>query len=165
LAFLPVDKCLACARELHDRFAELLKEFVGPPTLSVGIAIGHFMEPLEDLLDFAREAERDAKRPDRDGLAVHVHTRGGSPLAVRARWREAMDGQLSTLAEMHARNRIPDKAAYDLRELANAYTSWPRSSDEDKAALDEADPSGCGAALETQASDRSERAGHAVRSR
>lgn len=138
LAFLPVDKCLACARELHDRFAELLKDFAGPPTLSVGIAVGHFMEPLEDLLDFAREAERDAKRPDRDGLAVHVHTRGGSPLAVRARWPEAMDGQLSTLAEMHARNRIPDKAAYDLRELANAYTSWPRSSDEDKAALDEA---------------------------
>ena len=50
LAFVPVDKCLSCDRVLHNKFAELLKEW-GTPTLSVGVAIGHFMENLEDLRD------------------------------------------------------------------------------------------------------------------
>jgi CRISPR-associated protein Cmr2 len=137
LAFLPVDTCLTCARELHEEFGRRLSAFAGP-TLSVGIAIGHFLEPLEDLLNFARAAERDAKGTDRDVLAVHVHTRGGAPLTIRAQWPRDMDKQLLTLAGMHARNEIPDKAAYDLRELAMAYTGWPRETDEEDMALDEA---------------------------
>jgi CRISPR-associated protein Cmr2 len=67
LALLPVDKCLECARELHDNFAGQLAEWArltdSPLTLSVGIAIGHFMEPLEDLLEYGRDAESHAKTP------------------------------------------------------------------------------------------------------
>lgn len=137
LALLPVDACLACARELHEEFGELLKRFHGP-TLSVGIAIGHFLESLEDLLGRARRAEKDAKGNDRDGLAVHVHPRGGALTAVRAQWKQDPDRQLQRLVEMHARNEIPDKAAYDLRQLALDYTDWPHQSEEQQAALDEA---------------------------
>jgi CRISPR-associated protein Cmr2 len=128
LAFLPVDRCLECARKLHDRFGELLKPHRRPgiePTLSVGIAIGHSMEPLEDLLHFAREAEKAAKGKDRNGLAVHLHPRAGAPVLVRGGWKSGIDEDLESLARMHLAEQIPDKAGYDLRELSRLYKGWP----------------------------------------
>ncbi len=128
LAFLPVDQCLACARKLHDRFGTLLHAYRQPgvePTLSVGIAIGHSMEPLEDLLHFAREAEKAAKGKDRDGLAVHLHPRGGPPIKVRNGWKNGLDHDLESLARMHVEEKIPDKAGYDLREMALFYDGRP----------------------------------------
>src|SRR5262249_44207250 len=47
LAFAPVDQCLDCARELHTTFGDLLKDWGAKAgtkiTLSVGVAIGHFL--------------------------------------------------------------------------------------------------------------------------
>ena len=126
LAFVPVDKCLDCARKLHDKFAELLKVY-GSLTLSVGLAIGHFMENLEDLLEYGRAAEKAAKQPDRDGLAVHLHKRGGSLIQVRAKWTDnpSPDERLIYYARLMRAEAIPSKLPYDLRNLANLYDSWP----------------------------------------
>jgi len=52
-----VDQCLQCARSLRNKFRELLRAF-DSCTLSVGVAIGHFMESVEDLLEYGRAAER-----------------------------------------------------------------------------------------------------------
>ncbi len=104
LALLPVDKCLACAAKLRTDFASAFPASAFPAsgancrlTLSVGIAIGHFMEPLEDLLEYGRSAERHAKvctpadrgQKDRNALAVHLHKRGGAPVKLRANWKDA----------------------------------------------------------------------------
>lgn len=124
LALVPLDTALACAWELREEFCGLMKQWKESPTLSVGIAIGHFLEPLEDLLGWARKAERDAKDAGRDTLAVHLHTRAGAPLKVSGRWSGRLDLQLSSLAEMHLAEQIPDKAGYDLRELAVGYEGW-----------------------------------------
>jgi CRISPR-associated protein Cmr2 len=126
LAFLPVDKCLDCARKLHDKFGELLTKY-GTLTLSVGLAIGHFMENLEDLLEYGRAAEKRAKQPDRDGLAVHLHKRGGAPIRVRAKWTEdpSPDVRISRYARLILAEAIPSKLPYDLRKLADLYASWP----------------------------------------
>lgn len=124
LAFVPVDKCLDCARKLHDKFAELLKEY-GTITLSVGVAIGHFMENLEDLLEYGRAAEKNAKQPDRDGLAVHLHKRGGAPIKVRAKWMENPDERITRYAHLFLAEAIPGKLPYDLRRLADLYEGWP----------------------------------------
>jgi CRISPR-associated protein Cmr2 len=133
LAFLPVDTCLEAARDLHDVFGNLLENFPDnnghSPTLSVGIAIGHSQEPLEDLLGYGRAAERAAKNLDRNGLAVHYHTRsGGDPIRVREQWesegKEGLDERLSNWARMHYEEKLPDKAAYDIRELAKDYRGW-----------------------------------------
>ena len=71
LAFVPVDRCLDCARALHDRFGNLLEkwgEIAGTKiTLSVGVAIGHFLENLEDLREYGQAAEKHAKTPDANG--------------------------------------------------------------------------------------------------
>jgi CRISPR-associated protein Cmr2 len=139
LAFVPVDQCLDCARALHDKFAELMvswKDDKGiPPTLSVGLAIGHFMEPLEDLLEYSRVAEKAAKNPDRNGLAVHLHTRGGVPIQIRESWSADMDVRLKKWAEMHRKEQIADKVAYDLRELTRQYEGWPNKTKEEKETL------------------------------
>ena len=68
LAFLPVDTCIATARALHEKFGELLgnsTEAGKTPTLSVGIAIVHSLDPLEDILNYGRDAEHAAKKPNR----------------------------------------------------------------------------------------------------
>jgi CRISPR-associated protein Cmr2 len=139
LAFVPVDRCLDCARMLHDGFGTALgswsEKTATKLTLSVGLAVVHFMEPLEDLLDYGRTAERHAKRPrpedgeqvERDGLAVHVVKRGGGPLAIRANWSDgskALDKRLRQLAEQLDMRSIPTGLAYDLHEIARAYEHW-----------------------------------------
>jgi CRISPR-associated protein Cmr2 len=153
LAFLPVDKCLQCARELHDTFGALLRRFKNKedksPTLSVGVAIGHFMENLEDLLQYGRDAEKAAKKEDgKDALAVHLHKRGGAPIKVRGKWsdekltREIIldegtltegryelsrpDARLTCYARLMNAQAIPSKLPYDLRKLADLYDeTWP----------------------------------------
>lgn len=126
LAFLPLDNCLECARKLHDKFGELPAKN-GSLTLSVGIAIGHFMENLEDLLDYGRAAEKAAKEPDRDGLAVHLHKRGGAPIRVRAKWTDnpSPEQRLTHYARLILAEAIPSKLPYDLRRLADLYDDWP----------------------------------------
>jgi CRISPR-associated protein Cmr2 len=130
LAFVPVDKCLRCARDLSEKFVALLADYKNDkgesPTLSVGIAIGHFLENLEDLLQYGRDAEREAKNPDRNGLAVHLHKRGGSPVQVRSQWTDRLDERLARYAELIRLEAIPSKLPYDLRKLADLYDKWPQ---------------------------------------
>lgn len=137
LGFVPVDRCLACARALHETFQETLaawSEKTGTElSLSVGVAIAHFMEPLEDLLEYGRAAEKHAKRPraeetgqhERNGLAVHVLKRGGEPLMTRANWTDRSDERIQTLARWLAARAVPTRVAYDLRKLADVYDAWP----------------------------------------
>jgi len=155
LAFLPVDTCLDAARDLHETFCDLLRNFLDDdgnlPTLSVGIAIGHSNEPLEDLLEFGREAEQAAKKggsadDDRNGLAIHFHTRsGGEPIRIRDQWKsrgaKGLDERLMEFAGMHRNEQLPDKAAYDIRELAEVYKDkeWGRLAPEEFGTLIAAD--------------------------
>lgn len=154
LAFLPLDTCLGCARELHEAFGELLKDYKSlkdqrSPTLSVGISIGHAMEDLEDLLEFGRGAERVAKKGiedeasrqgvDRNGLAVVVRSRGSGAVVVRERWRcndkegradtlaladVSLDERLQYWARLFSDGAIPNKFPYELRTNAAFYREW-----------------------------------------
>lgn len=140
LAFLPVDICLLAARKLHDEFERLnlLKDsngkLGGGLTLSVGIAIAHAFEPMEDLLNYGKKAEEAAKGPDRNGkgerngLSVHLYKRGGGdPIRLREQWMDndrSLDKRLCKWAKMHNTNELPDKAAFEMRELAEVYSNW-----------------------------------------
>ena len=128
LAFLPVDKCLSCARSLHSDFGKRLNAY-GISTLSVGIGIGHFMDNLEDLLDYGRAAEKAAKTPDRNGLAVHLHKRGGAPIRVRANWNQHLDQRLIRFASLMNACVIPSKLPYELRAMSKLYENWPENAD------------------------------------
>ncbi|RMH34848.1 MAG: type III-B CRISPR-associated protein Cas10/Cmr2 [Nitrospirae bacterium] len=133
LAFLPVDQSLDCARALHNTFSERLTNY-GMLTFSVGIAIGHFLETLEDLLDYGRAAEQHAKNPQpadgphqrsRNGLAMHVWKRSGSPIMIRANWSDNPDAHLQDLARWISVQAISGRVAYDLRCIASVYDGWP----------------------------------------
>ena len=141
LALSPLNTALDCARQLHDWFESLLTGAGGlehPPTLSVGVAVGHFMKPLEDLRDYARNAEKSAKQRsglstdmrfgERNGLAVHVHVRSGASLQVRERWQpgeDSLDRRLERWRGLFASKQLPAKLPYDFRQLVSEYQHWP----------------------------------------
>ncbi len=130
LGFAPVDACLPCARELHSVFSQTMSSALPRipekerPTLSVGIAIGHFLENLEDLLDFGRAAEKAAKRPDRNGLAVHLHKRGGAPVKIRKQWSDNLDGRMEQYAGWFLDGAVSNRTPYELYRLADLYDDW-----------------------------------------
>jgi CRISPR-associated protein Cmr2 len=154
LAFLPLDKALACARGLYDSFDKLWKggewNFEYRPTLSVGIAIAHALEDLEILLEFGRSAEKLAKNAtndkadERNGLALTVRARGNSEISVREQWRTdspslsklsdlSLDRRLYFWADCFAKSRIPSKFPYELREAARFYENWGNGAMRDEA--------------------------------
>jgi CRISPR-associated protein Cmr2 len=135
LAFLPLEKCLDCAAELHQKFGELKDDANNSPTLSVGLAIGHFMEPLEDLLTWGREAEKHAKEEGKNGLAIHLHTRAGAPIKFRKSWGNEPHNKLTEWVTLHIDNEISDKAAFDLRDISHIYKGWPVETEAQKEAL------------------------------
>jgi CRISPR-associated protein Cmr2 len=127
LALLPVHTALECARALRDRFTAAM----GPtgPTLSVGIAITHFMESLEDAREAGRRAELAAKAvPDKDAMAVALHKRSGAPISVAARWSDRPDERLTRFARLINDGVIPRKLPYELRLLETVYQNWQGAS-------------------------------------
>lgn len=150
LAMVPVHRAVRGAQLLRDAFRQTMEESLQTvtaserPTLSVGIAIAHFMEPLEFVLDYARTAEMHAKEGDegagptekRNALAVHVHSRGGAPIKCRAQWHEQrgasedsaglpLDQRLQQWVKLLLSGSLPHRAAYELRALAQPFEHWP----------------------------------------
>lgn len=138
LALLPVDNALKAARELCEKFIETVGKSAPPsehPTLSVGLAIGHFMEPLEDLRAYAIAAEQHAKRPrqedtdstDHNGIAIHVHPRSGADFSIRECWREdggSLDHRLKCWAGFFDQAKLPKGLPYEIRTLADTFAGW-----------------------------------------
>jgi CRISPR-associated protein Cmr2 len=140
VALIPTDRCLECAHSLHELFDQRMMTALPAqevrPTLSIGIAISHFMEPLEDLLGYGRAAERHAKLPrpadgnqsERNALAVHVIKRGGGPIETRMNWEQHPVGHLKQLASLLQSSSISGNLAYALHKIAALYEGWPADS-------------------------------------
>jgi CRISPR-associated protein Cmr2 len=121
LALVPLHQAIDCARTLANDFQKKLSGFPvdkdnRTPTLSVGIGISHFLDPLRSALNLARKAESLAK-VERNSLAVIVDKRSGPPVEVTGIWGD-LDERLSTYVTMHRNDWVPDGAAYELRELS-----------------------------------------------
>lgn len=113
LAFLPVPFVLGCATELAEQFAA-----VTGGTLSAGVAIVHYKEPLSLGLRRARAAEATAKIT-RNALAVALYKRGGTPTVYSESWPSAGQHQLlSVWVAHHAAGKVTRSLGYSLRELA-----------------------------------------------
>ncbi len=134
LAFVPLHTLLGCVRSLHARFGAIInpnpedeqERFAdkdgNQPTLSVGVAICHQIEPLSDALNLARDAERAAKHIDgKNALAVTLSKRSGADVTVRGRWGR-IDQDLSAFATMHRLDALPDGMAFQWRDLAERLT-------------------------------------------
>ena len=131
LALVPLAQALDCSQKLRKAFLDSLRRVATEmdvpdekrPTLSVGLGIGHLMEPLGALRARAERAEHAAKEggdPNtaRNALAIKLGIRSGAELGWRAQWSD--DSAFRALARMTAAFRddqLPTRAAYDLRGI------------------------------------------------
>ena len=124
MALLPLHTALMAARALADRFREAMAPFGREgraPSLSVGLAVVHHLEPLQDALDLARRAEKWAKEgePKRNALCVAYSPRSGAERLVRGRWDEnpPLTRRLLRYADLLRAGEVPSRAAYELLAL------------------------------------------------
>ncbi len=127
LAFLPLDRALPCADKLRRAFTDgLVGLGLGdppnsPPTLSVGVSIGHFGTALDRLLAWGRGAEQQAKTL-RNALAVTLHTRSSGEVGISAvaSWDEdPVPGRWDRWVAAYRADAVPAGLAYKLRGLAD----------------------------------------------
>jgi CRISPR-associated protein Cmr2 len=127
---VPLHRALACADTLRQDFAQAMAGVAAElglaealrPTLSVGIAIVHMLEPLADARELARRAEALAKGKrlkatgaDRDALALIAKPRSGSEYACRIRWRDqASLARLQAWALDLDQGRVPGGLPHEL---------------------------------------------------
>ncbi len=132
LALLPLVGTVAAAQALAAAF----QAHLGPvaarlglaadqaPTLSVGLGIGHVVEPLGKLRDRALRAEKLAKGDDRpprerrNALGILLGIRSGGEIPWRGRW-DAPQALAELLSDVSAyeRRELPSRVAYDLRDI------------------------------------------------
>ena len=130
LALVPLAKAVSCSRALAHDFETALGKIAGDmglrdgerPTLSVGLGIGHVIEPLSELRARADHAERDAKgdgsATPRNALAIRLGIRSGTEVRWRARWcDEAAFAALGRFISAYRTGELSTRVAYDLREI------------------------------------------------
>ncbi|OBZ15748.1 type III-B CRISPR-associated protein Cas10/Cmr2 [Bacillus sp. FJAT-27264] len=133
MAYLPVHQCLAAAVQLAESFTTTMSKVIASDTrkatLSVGIAIVHMLQPLEEVRQLAAEAEKKAKQ-DRNAMAVHIQKRSGAdqmkvciPL-----YQEATDA-LTELQLLIEKTYISSQCIYALRQLHRQYREMEKTSD------------------------------------
>jgi CRISPR-associated protein Cmr2 len=141
LALLPLPEALACAKALANAFRKALDPVAKTlglssneaPTLSVGLGIGHLMEPLGRLRARAAQAEHRAKgdgeKTPRNALAILLGVRSGAEIAWRANWTDqtSHDALLAFTAAYRDR-QLPSRVAYDLR-ASDRRLAWLREDD------------------------------------
>ncbi len=143
LALLPLESSVSCAARLADEFKQAMngaaeKLNVHPserPTLSVGLGVGHMVEPLGRLRSRADAAERHAKgdgsESPRNALAIRLGIRSGAETNWRCNWNTSggaaqdCDGvkAMQRLISEYRAGNCPSRLGYDLRAIAQRQ-SW-----------------------------------------
>ena len=143
LAMLPAERSISCAEALSEAFQTAVKAVLDKlpelpkrptATVSVGIAIGHMKEPLQDMVAAAQAAEKRAKsKPlDRNALAITLFKRSGEIIEWGAKF-DSPALELHKLFAKHFRPRIDDpewlppisgRFPYQLTKLLQPYQSF-----------------------------------------
>jgi len=126
-----VDAAQALQKAFKEAMADVVAELVGDdeaarPTLRVGAAICHVLEPLGVIRQRAAAAEKFAKgeaglEQQGNALGLKLHIRAGHEIGVRLRFGEGDSGGLAFLArwqQAYAKNQLPGRLAYDTRAIA-----------------------------------------------
>lgn len=126
MAYVPVDRCLETVDQLRAEFLSKMHKAVPEyselaPTLSVGIVIAHMLEPLEEVREMAKEAEKQAKKI-RDALAIHFYRRsGGDAMKVTLPFAKNPIFQLKRISCWLKKSYFSKQFAFGLRELYQLY--------------------------------------------
>ncbi len=131
---LPLSQVIAGSRALAESFdqamADVARRLLGEryaaerPTLRVGVALCHVLEPLGVIRHRANAAEKFAKGEEggnRQGnaLGLVLHIRAGHEIGVRIRFDDP-DGfaALAEWQQAYAQGEFPGRLAYDTRAIA-----------------------------------------------
>jgi CRISPR-associated protein Cmr2 len=126
LAFVPVHQIVQCAKALAQDFKTALSNGQRQtPTLSIGVAICHHLDPLSDALSLAREAEKVAKRlPGKNALCIKLDKRSGETTTVVDHWGK-LDERLKFFTLLFVADKLPDGVAYEFHKLAEQLRYVP----------------------------------------
>lgn len=135
LALLPLDKAIPAARALRRCFQEAMGELAlqPQPTLSVGIGVGHMLEPMNLLIHRARRAQQLAKddggKSPRNALAILSRPRAGGEAATRLSWAMPKDpvARFQTWIEAFQAQQLPRRTPYLLRNMIGQIEHIPDS--------------------------------------
>jgi CRISPR-associated protein Cmr2 len=132
LAFLPLDTALACASELSRQFHGHMRGFVSDegrsPTLSIGIAIVHYLDSLRLARSLASDAEQRAKQVEgKNALAITVSKRSGEDYSLAGKWNVIND-HVEQMIMLYRQDAIPVGTAYELRDMLLRLTTTVNSS-------------------------------------
>ncbi|PAE89152.1 type III-B CRISPR-associated protein Cas10/Cmr2 [Shouchella clausii] len=127
MALLPLNNCLNAVQRIQQAFSKQMKDTGLDssicPTLSVGVAIVHMIEPLEDSLNMARLAEKLAKER-RNELAIHFQRRGGSEeMRISVPFDANPVENIKKLQHLYRSGYISSSFAYNLRAMYLEYVS------------------------------------------
>ena len=140
LALVPLPRSIECAKALAEQFQKSLASVADElnvcesdrPTLSAGIGIGYFMEPLGALRERAERAEALAKGngtdSPRNALAIILGIRSGGEHEVRVKWDDDAMGDLLALVQAFREDKLPSRVAYDVRGI-DRRLAWLRGDD------------------------------------
>lgn len=145
LALLPLETAVACAADLAQRFRGAMAAVADQlgaadaPTLSVGLGIGHIVEPLGRLRARADAAEKFAKgdgsSQPRNALAIRLGIRSGNETDWRCRWDEGERPQscagllaLQIFSAAYRAKECPSRLGYELRAIAQRL-DWAKEDD------------------------------------
>lgn len=131
----PLSGLLGGARALSDGFRDSMKNVVNKllkgdedarPTLRVGAAICHVLEPLGTIRRWGDEAEKVAKGSpgsDQQGnaLGLVLHVRAGHEIQLRLSFENAASfTALSSWIDAYRNNQLPGRLGYDARSIAQS---------------------------------------------
>lgn len=128
LAFVcPADapECALALSQAFQRVVSAALEGLGvtPPTLSVGLGIGHVLESLGELLDLGRRAERAAKDAGRNALAILVAKHAGRERVWTASWDSRPLERLGADMRLLRSGELPLGKVHEVEDLARSL-SW-----------------------------------------
>ena len=130
MAYVPLHTAIDCADKVQQEFVKIMQTIkvklqlkIATPTFSIGMAIVHHSEPLDNALELARQAEQMAKhQAKRNALAIIQHKRGGSDLSIYGHWHTDTNVQpgivqrLQLMSALHQKNILPSTLGYQLRQ-------------------------------------------------
>lgn len=127
LGLVPLGNAVAAAQTLRSTFKEQLDGVAKDngiaegerPTLSVGIALVHFLHPLGDARQLAAVAEKTAKGSgelQRNALCLLAQPRSGNAISIRIRWDDtAALKRLQTWTDQLRDGEIPRGLPHELQ--------------------------------------------------
>jgi len=134
LALVPLHTVLTAVTALRDLFDGAIRGALkdngieNPPTLSVGVALCHHLDPLFDARQLASRAEKLAKNgkdglPGRNALALIMDKRSGSTVELFGTFTETpgLIERLESWITHLDRGDLPDGVAFELEEALRPF--------------------------------------------